>query len=129
MVILYFLDVKLGRPTLSLFIGVDAQESKIKRIEGKQVILTLNKNIQCNINVIHDYCHCFVNFYGFLSSSQDMTNEGVNWLCDYAQTIEQNRPTDRTQVCLCYVSDLQLIIMFCIYLCFIGIYLSRLCCT
>ncbi|GMJ03707.1 hypothetical protein like AT1G24265 [Hibiscus trionum] len=32
-----------------------------------------------------------------IEGKQDMTNEGVNWLCDYAQTMEQNKPADRIQ--------------------------------
>ncbi|KAK8539031.1 hypothetical protein V6N13_110239 [Hibiscus sabdariffa] len=32
-----------------------------------------------------------------IEGKQDMTNEGVNWLCDYAQTMEQNKPVDRIQ--------------------------------
>ncbi|KAK8491610.1 hypothetical protein V6N11_063097 [Hibiscus sabdariffa] len=33
-----------------------------------------------------------------IEGKQDMTNEGVNWLCDYAQTMEQNKPVDRIQI-------------------------------
>ena len=49
-----------------------------------------------------------------------MTNEGVNLLCDYAQTMEQNRFADRIQVSfpLCYVSDLQWTPCFPLYLSF-----------
>ncbi|XWS34533.1 hypothetical protein CRYUN_Cryun21dG0046800 [Craigia yunnanensis] len=32
-----------------------------------------------------------------IEGKQDMTNEGVNLLCDYAQTMEQNRSADRIQ--------------------------------
>ncbi|XP_022776360.1 uncharacterized protein LOC111318014 [Durio zibethinus] len=32
-----------------------------------------------------------------IEGKQDITNEGVNWLCDYTQTIEQNRSTNRIQ--------------------------------
>ncbi|KAK8490059.1 hypothetical protein V6N13_005268 [Hibiscus sabdariffa] len=32
-----------------------------------------------------------------IEGKQDMTNEGVNWLCDYAQTMEHNKPIDRIQ--------------------------------
>ncbi|XP_039019214.1 uncharacterized protein LOC120150641 [Hibiscus syriacus] len=32
-----------------------------------------------------------------IEGKQDMTNEGVNWLCNYAQTMEQNIPIDRIQ--------------------------------
>ncbi|KAK8490058.1 hypothetical protein V6N11_081529 [Hibiscus sabdariffa] len=33
----------------------------------------------------------------YVVQNLDMTNEGVNWLCDYAQTMEQNGPVDRIQ--------------------------------
>ncbi|XVF02793.1 hypothetical protein REPUB_Repub04eG0204800 [Reevesia pubescens] len=32
-----------------------------------------------------------------IEGKQDVTNDGVNWLCDYALTMEQNKFTDRIQ--------------------------------
>ncbi|KAK6241828.1 protein of unknown function DUF1664 - like 3 [Theobroma cacao] len=32
-----------------------------------------------------------------IEGKQDITNEGLNWLCDFAHTMEQNRSTDRIQ--------------------------------
>ncbi|PPD93246.1 hypothetical protein GOBAR_DD09810 [Gossypium barbadense] len=56
-----------------------------------------SKMLNSNVHSVRYVVQTLESKINRIEGKQDMTNEGVNWLCDYAQTMEQNRPTDRIQ--------------------------------
>ncbi|KHG03891.1 ATP-dependent helicase/deoxyribonuclease subunit B [Gossypium arboreum] len=66
-------------------------EDEVSLLQDKSKML--NSNVQ-SVRYVVQTLESKINR---IEGKQDMTNEGVNWLCDYAQTMEQNRPTDHIQ--------------------------------
>ncbi|KAB2036310.1 hypothetical protein ES319_D04G216300v1 [Gossypium barbadense] len=82
--------------------GVDNRLHEIADITDtthKEVTLLQDQSKKLNTNVqsVRYVVQTLESKIKRIEGKQDMTNEGVTWLCDYAQTIEQNRPTDHTQ--------------------------------
>ncbi|KAK8613878.1 hypothetical protein V6N13_101632 [Hibiscus sabdariffa] len=82
--------------------GVDKRLDEIADITAttqEEVSLMQDKSKLLNTNVqsVRHVVQTLESKIKRIEGKQDMTNEGVNWLCDYAQTMEQNKPTDRIQ--------------------------------
>ncbi|KAK8491611.1 hypothetical protein V6N13_110240 [Hibiscus sabdariffa] len=65
----------------------------------EEVLLVQDKSKKLNTNVqsVRYVVQNLESKIKRIEGKQDMTNEGVNWLCDYAHTMEQNGPVDRIQ--------------------------------
>ncbi|XVE74745.1 hypothetical protein DITRI_Ditri12bG0042500 [Diplodiscus trichospermus] len=77
--------------------GVDKRLDEIADItattqEEVSLLHGKSKMLSSNIQSVR-----FGSRFSMVEGKQDTRNEGVNWLCDYAQTIEQNGSTDRIQ--------------------------------
>ncbi|XP_039019215.1 uncharacterized protein LOC120150642 [Hibiscus syriacus] len=82
--------------------SVDNRLDEIAEITAttrKEVSLIQDKSKMLNTNVqsVRYVVQTLESKIKRIEGKQDMTNEGVNWLCDYAQTMERNKPTDRIQ--------------------------------
>ncbi|XP_039054909.1 uncharacterized protein LOC120197450 isoform X2 [Hibiscus syriacus] len=82
--------------------GVDNRLDEIADITAttqEEVTLIKDKSKMLNTNVqsVRYVVQNLESKIKRIEGKQDMTNEGVNWLCDYAQTMEQNKPPDRIQ--------------------------------
>ncbi|KAB2088340.1 hypothetical protein ERO13_A04G141200v2 [Gossypium hirsutum] len=82
--------------------GVDNRLHEIADItatthEEVTLLQDQSKKLNTNVQSVRYVVQTLESKIKRIEGKQDMTNEGVNWLCDYAQTIEQNRPTDHTQ--------------------------------
>ncbi|KAA3483176.1 ATP-dependent helicase/deoxyribonuclease subunit B [Gossypium australe] len=96
------LDSATRRHLSSRIEGVDNHLNEIADIAATtqdEVSLLQDKSKMLNSNVqsVRYVVQTLESKINRIEGKQDMTNEGVNWLCDYAQTMEQNRPTDRIQ--------------------------------
>ncbi|TYI88542.1 hypothetical protein E1A91_D04G217600v1 [Gossypium mustelinum] len=98
-----YLSISATKRQLSSRIeGVDNRLHEIADITDtthKEVTLLQDQSKKLNTNVqsVRYVVQTLESKIKRIEGKQDMTNEGVTWLCDYAQTIEQNRPTDHTQ--------------------------------
>ncbi|XWS63891.1 hypothetical protein CRYUN_Cryun06bG0140200 [Craigia yunnanensis] len=82
--------------------GVDNRLDEVADVNATtqdEVSLLQDKSMMLNSNVqsVRYVVQTLESKIDRIKGKQDMTNEGVNWLCDYAQTMEQNRSTDRLQ--------------------------------
>ncbi|XP_021283738.1 uncharacterized protein LOC110416180 [Herrania umbratica] len=82
--------------------GVDNHMDEIADITAStqdEVSLLQDKSKMLNSNVqsVRFVVQTLESKINRIEGKQDITNEGLNWLCDYAHTMEQNRSTDRIQ--------------------------------
>ncbi|XWS69286.1 hypothetical protein CRYUN_Cryun04dG0166100 [Craigia yunnanensis] len=82
--------------------GVDNRLDEIADITATtqdEVSLLQDKSKMLNSNVqsVRSVVQTLESKINRIQGKQDITNEGVNLLCDYTQTMEQNRSTDRIQ--------------------------------